>query len=112
MFRPGTKPISEVLRGELSKVDFILKNLSLSYTSVIRNRFVWIIFYFGVGFYFCFTVPLLNLCKSCKFSNVTNKVKSNIMTEHYSKRKSNIFQELPLTKRIATKHKPLLISAT
>ena len=28
------------------------------------------------------------------------------MTEHYSKRKSNIFQELPLTKRIATKHKP------
>ena len=29
-----------------------------------------------------------------------------------SKRKSNIFQESPLTKRIATKHKPLLISAT
>ena len=47
---PGTKPISEVLRGELSKVDFILKNLSLYYTSVIRNRFVWIILYFGVGF--------------------------------------------------------------
>ena len=44
------KPISEVLHGEVSKVDFILKNLSLYYTSVIRNCFVWIIFYSGVGF--------------------------------------------------------------
>ena len=43
-------PISEVLSGEVSNVDFILKNLSLYYTSVIRNRFVWIIFYSGVGF--------------------------------------------------------------
>ena len=50
VFRPGTKPISEVLRGEASKVDFLFKNLSLYYTSVIRNRFVWIIFYSGVGF--------------------------------------------------------------
>ena len=43
-----TKPISEVLCGEVSKVDFILKNLSLYFTSVIRSRFVWIIFYSGV----------------------------------------------------------------
>ena len=43
---------------------------------------------------------------------MTYKVKSNIMSDHYSKRKSNIFQESPLTKRIALKHKPLLISAT
>ena len=50
VFRPGTKPISEVLLGEVSKVDFILKNLSPYYTSVIRNSFVWIIFYSGVGF--------------------------------------------------------------
>ena len=42
---------------------------------------------------------------------MTYKVKSNT-SDHYSKRKSNIFQESPLTKRIATKHKPLLISAT
>ena len=96
--RPGTKPISEILRGEVSKVDFILKNISLYYTLVIRNRFVWIIFNSGVGFQFYFTVPSLKLSKSFKFSNTTYEVKSNIMTKHYSKRKSNIFQELPLTK--------------
>ena len=97
MFPPGTKPISEVLSGEVPKMDFILKNLSLYYTSVIRNRFVSIIFYSGVGLYFYFTVPSLKLSKNYKFSNVTYKVKSN-MSDHYSKRKSNIFQESPLTK--------------
>ena len=98
MFRPGTKPFSEVLRGVVSKVDFILKNLFIYDTSVIKNRFDWIIFNSGVGFYFYFTVPSLNLSKSFKFSNVTCKVVSNIMTEHYLKMKSNIFQEFPLTK--------------
>ena len=77
MFQPGTKPISEVIRDEVSKMDYILKNLSLYYTSVIRNRSVWIIFYSGVGFQFYFTVLSHDLSKSYEFSNVTYKVKSN-----------------------------------
>ena len=45
------------------------KKISLSfYTSAIRNRFVWIIFYSGVGFQFYFTVRSLNLSKSYEFS--------------------------------------------
>ena len=88
MFRPGTKPISEVLRGEVSKVDFILKNLFLYYTS-------------GVGF--SFILLFLNLFKSYKFSNVTYKVKSNIMSDHYSKRKSNIFQTITTDKKNSNK---------
>ena len=78
MFRPRTKPISEILQGKVSKLDFILNNLSLYYTLVIRNHFVWIIFYSGVWFLFYFTVPSLNFSKSYKFSNVTYKVKSNM----------------------------------
>ena len=60
---------SEVFRGEVSKVDFILKNISVYYTSVIRNRFVWVIRYSGIGLSFYFTVPSLFLTKSFKFSS-------------------------------------------
>ena len=74
-----------------------LKNLSLYYTSVIRNRFVWIILYSSDWFQFYFTVPSLNLSKIYKFSNMTYIVKSNLMSDP-SKRQSNIFQESRLTK--------------
>ena len=71
VFRHGTKPISEVLHGEVSKVNFIQK-ISLSFIHRrSENRFVWIIFYSGVGFYSYFTVPSLNFSKSYKFSNVS-----------------------------------------
>ena len=36
--------------AKCKKVDFILKIIFVYYTSVIRNRFVWIIFYPDVGF--------------------------------------------------------------
>ena len=59
--------ISEVLRGEVSEVDFILKNPSLYYTSVIRNRFVWIIFYSALGFSFILLFLHLSYLKVVTF---------------------------------------------
>ena len=104
MFRPGTKPISEVLRGEVSKVDFILKNLSVLHIGdqksfclddILFRR--WVLFLFHLTF-----------SKSFKFSNVTYKVKSNILFEKEVKYVSRVTTD----KTIATKHKPLLIWAT
>ena len=54
VFRPGTKPISEVLHGEVSKVDFILKNLSVLHIGdqksfcldhILFRRWVLVLFY-------------------------------------------------------------------
>ena len=94
MFRPGTRPISEVLCGEVPKVDFILKKplsvlhigdqKSFCLDHILFRRWVLVLFYCSFA----------NLSKSYKFSNVTHKVKSNIMSDP-SKRKSNIFQESP-----------------
>ena len=47
---PEQSQFLRFLRSEVSKVDFILNNLSQYYPSMIRNRFVWIICYSGVGF--------------------------------------------------------------
>ena len=78
------------------------KSLYLFYTSAIRNRFVWIVFYSGitgVGFYFYFTVPSLNFSKSYKFSNVAIKSRATINYDPWvtlPKGIQTIFQELLL----------------
>ena len=99
MFQPGTKPISEVLRSEVLKVGFILKNFLC-----ITHRWSEI-FLFGsyfiptLGFSFILLFLHLTILKVLNFQMWLTKSRATLwfMTEYYSKRKSNISQELPLT---------------